>query len=180
MIGKALPPQALVSLMKFSPLPSKVVADFEKSIEEAAQAAAQQPDPATMKAQAEIEVKKVDAETKQQLMQADLAKMQAEMQLEREKAAQEAQARQQELQAFMAETAAKIEAIRLTTGAKVEATRQAAQTQNDIARDKAETDKHVTLATAHNNIEAGNKMTDAKVAQTKKMQAAKPKPAKAK
>jgi hypothetical protein len=122
MIGKALPPQALVSLMKFSPLPSKVVADFEKSIEEAAQAAAQQPDPATMKAQADIQVKQMEGQIKeresQREAQNDRERLQMELVMEREKLEFEREKHRMEMEALAAKLHADMQKTRMEQEAK--------------------------------------------------------------
>lgn len=72
-IAKIIPPATYQALLKYSPLPSAVQQDINKSITEAQEAAANQPDPEQAKAESDlkIEAMKAEAETERLKMKTD-------------------------------------------------------------------------------------------------------------
>lgn len=144
---KVVPPQILLKLLKFSPLPESVVTEIE---EEAAKIAQRPPppDPAVVKAQADIEAKQAQTQMDMQMKQAEMeqAKQMAEldfanemrkanasleieriraenqMAIERMKAEHDARIRQQaaEVDVSITERKASIEADKRTQSIKAE------------------------------------------------------------
>ena len=83
---RALPPQALLPFLRYSPLPESAVREIEQAVAKLQQQ--QGPPPEVQKMQAELQMKQAELQMQQQ---AEMAKAQQEMQIMREKHALEMQ-----------------------------------------------------------------------------------------
>jgi hypothetical protein len=95
-VMELLPPQAQLIALKYSPIPETAMTEINKAVEEAQQAAAQQPNPEQQKAQLQAEMMQqkaqLDAQTAQQKAELDRQKAEADMAMKVQKAELDRQA----------------------------------------------------------------------------------------